>query len=117
MKPFDLERAKLGHPIATIMGQAATFIAHIPYADIKHRVIVMVGGNMIPESFTENGNGIINILVMKPMVKYANLYKIDDKHILGSTALYDSKEIARSYLDPDTPNEKYLRTIEIQVEE
>jgi len=120
MKPFDLDKAKTGHPIATSDGRAATFIAHIPYAHNDCRVIVMLDSatHTIPSFFMENGvsagDGLT--LVMKPLVKYANLYSVVNKYILGSVKLYDTKEEARTMLDPDKSNEKYIKTIAIEVE-
>jgi len=58
MKPFDLEKAKSGHPLITRDGRKAKFIAHVPECDDLYRVLVYVEGAKQVWNFTESGTVI-----------------------------------------------------------
>lgn len=57
LRPFDLEKAKAGHPICTRDGRKARFIAHVPEADEGYRVFVLVEGAQCASSRFESGAG------------------------------------------------------------
>lgn len=56
MKPFDLQKAKEGHPLVTRDGRPARFIAHVPECDEQSRVIVLISGCYSCTHHTEEGN-------------------------------------------------------------
>lgn len=54
MKPFDLEAAKRGEPIVTRDGRQVKFVAYVPEAIEKHRLVVLAhDGNIW--TFYEDG--------------------------------------------------------------
>lgn len=52
--PFDLEKAKAGHPLVTRDGRKARFVAHAEDA-VNYGVVVMVEGDCAASIFTETG--------------------------------------------------------------
>ncbi len=55
--PFDLEKAKAGHPLVTRDGKPATFVMHNPAWRESYRVIVESEG--IPRQYCESGRYLL----------------------------------------------------------
>lgn len=53
--PFDLAKAKAGHPLITQDGKRAWFVAHVPQCGEPYRVLAFVEGDDRVSSFYENG--------------------------------------------------------------
>lgn len=60
MKPFDLDKAKSGHPLITRDGRKAKFIAHVPECDNRYKVLGYVDGFALIDSYTEQGTVLYN---------------------------------------------------------
>lgn len=55
-QPFDLARAKAGHPLVTRDGRKARFVAHVPEVDARTRVLAVIDDAQAVAGFYEGGN-------------------------------------------------------------
>lgn len=55
-QPFDLARAKAGHPLVTRDGRKARFVAHVPEVADRTRVLAVVDDAQAVAGFYEGGN-------------------------------------------------------------
>lgn len=55
MRPFDLEKAKAGHPLVTRDGRPAKFITHLPECSTNSKIVALIAGNDSVTTFAETG--------------------------------------------------------------
>jgi len=103
MKPFDLEKAKAGHPLVTRDGRKARLVGHVPEAVEPYRVYAYIEGQSCAYSFWESGNmgGGTNDedLFMAPNKRegWVNVYGDCPPHgdiTAGTSPAYSTKDIA-----------------------
>ncbi|CAB3784583.1 hypothetical protein [Pararobbsia alpina] len=103
MKPFDLEAVKRGEPLVTRKGKAAKFIVHVPECDPAYRVIALVEGQHLTNSYYEDGrigrpgdSDIDLFMAPKKRTVYVNVYgnrnDLDSGPKLGG---FDTEDLAR----------------------
>ena len=101
MKPFDLEAAKRGEPIQTCEGELVTFIAHVPNATPKQRVLVLdsTGGvwgcHENGQVLADFGNACDIFMAPKKRTVWLNLYPTAS----NKAYVYDTQESADAKAD------------------
>lgn len=100
MNPFNLEAAKAGAPICTREGDPVKFIAHVPEATIRNRVIILIGKTVYSAyedgKFCEGQCYKLDLfMAVKTVTYYINFYQ----H--SCAAWYSTETEARKKADPD----------------
>ncbi|WVS23942.1 hypothetical protein QkW1_19 [Ralstonia phage QkW1] len=116
MKPFNLEAAKAGKPIvASGENYPAHFVAHIPEAEWRSRVVIRVGGSVYvcDEQGRLKGEGDIYIfMVPTKRTVFVNLYR-DCGRIIAANETY-SDEAQAKY---NRRTSSYIGTFPVEIEE
>lgn len=100
-QPFDLEAAKAGAPLVTRDGRKARFVAHVPEAHARYRVLAMIDGGSAAFAFHENGAYYSNLeyevdLFMAPKPKRTVWVNIYGNRV---AAFFDTEKEAREVFD------------------
>ena len=100
MKPFNLEAAKRGDPCIFGSGERVKFIAHVPEANEKQRVIFCSPSGQIFMT-TENGRGVYSAnvyMTTKKKTVWINIYGLNECHwFCTREAADDSAQIHATY--------------------
>lgn len=102
MKPFDLEKAKAGHPLVTRDGRPAKFVAHLPECHADSQVVALPAGNCSAFSYSAAGRICLNdtecasdLFLATTKKTYWFAYSINCSTASGersTTSLFDTKE-------------------------
>lgn len=120
MKPFNLELAKVGHPVCTRDGRDVRVLC-FDRMDPQYPIIALVKGNVFeelksytPDGYLTNGTTCDLDLVMKPEKKegWINIYERDDINSTSMTVYKSRKEAFKS-----RARDGYVDTIKIEWEE
>lgn len=98
MFPFDLEKAKAGHPICTRDGREVQFVIHATNACDSHKVVIMEPNG---EIFCCYENGLFSssgqssddlfLIALEPLTTWVNLYP---NGYMATAVYYTNKEDA-----------------------
>lgn len=126
MKEFDLEKAKVGHPVCTRDGKEARILC---FDRIGHHPIVALvkdAGNETIFSYnnmgrySNDGRGYLCDLFMKSakQKRWINLYKDKDGLLFPGLNLFESEKEAKDRMESGEKSSRlYYKTVKIEWEE
>lgn len=126
MKEFDLEKAKVGHPVCTRDGKEVRILC---FDRIGHYPIVALVKEAGDETifsynkkgrFSNDGSGCMCDLFMKAVKREAwiNLYKGKDERLFPGLNLFESEKEAKDRMESGEKSSRlYYKTVKIEWEE